>query len=335
MKKYLPYSLILAAAATGLAHGAATAYTTPVGYVSLGDTTAGQPAIKPQTDVYVSIPLEKPVDFAGAIASISGSVITLSGTPNLPDLVTVPHTIKIGNGAKNGLIATIVSNTATTITVALAPGDSLTGIVATNTISTSPAWTVLGFMGSAMPVGTQLFTYPASSPLNPSADGIFEWDGSNWIDTVNTGDAANNSILYPNETFTVRNQSGSPVSSFVISGQVPTANNYVSIAANGAGGADNAVSYFSPIGEAIGQSGLSAVSSPGDQILGYDNNSSGFNKSASSIHEFDGTNWIDTVNTGDADNSFPVGAGKGFFLRKSSARAGVVWSDQPSYISSL
>jgi uncharacterized protein (TIGR02597 family) len=233
------------------------------------------------------------------------------------------------------LIATVVSNTSTTITVALAPGDSLTGVLAADKISTMPAWTVLGLMGSTMPIGTQLFTFPASAALNPSADGIYEWDGSNWIDTVNTGDAANNDILYPNETFVVRNQSNTAITSFVISGQVPIANNHIPIAANGAAGADNAVSYFGAADEPIGTSGLTAIASAGDQILGYDNSSPGINKSASSILEFDGTNWIDTVNTGDADNAFPLSAGKGFFFRRSSAHAGVVWSDQPNYAPSL
>jgi len=328
----LTYSLILAAAASGFAFGQTTATTTPVGYVSLGDTTVGQPAIKANTDVWISIPLDKPTTYAGTISLVAGDVITISGTPGLGDLTTIPHTVKIGSGAKEGLIALITGNTTDTVTVSVAAGDSLAGVASPDKISISEAWTVLGLMGSAMPIGTTLYTYPASSGLNPSSDGIYDWDGSNWIDEVNTGSPADNDVLYPSETLVVRNVTGSPINSFVITGEVPTVKSRVVIAANGVSGADNAVSFFSPVGEPIGISGLSAIANNGDIVYGYDNNASGINKSGSSIHEYLDGNWIDQVNTGEADNNFPLGGGNGFLFRRVSTAPVAPWSDLPVYL---
>jgi uncharacterized protein (TIGR02597 family) len=335
MKTKITYSLLAAAAACGFAQAQTTAYTTPVGYVSLGDTTPGQPAIKANTDVFVSIPLQLSSVFAGTVSSVSGNTITISGTPALGSLTTIPHTITIGSGTKAGLIATVLTNTSDSVTVAVASGDSLTGIAAADKIVIRRAWTVGGFMGSTFPSGTQLLTLPDSSAFNPSAVGIYEWDGTGWVDTVNTGDYADNDVLYPNETLIVRNQSATPITSFVVSGEVPTASNRVVIAANGAGGADNAISYFGPVDEAIGLSGLSAIANSGDQILGFNNNSPGINKSATAILEYDGTGWVDTVNTGDYDPNFPLGSGQGFLFRRATASGAAIWSDTATYIPSL
>lgn len=334
MKTYIPYSLILAAASCGLAFGAETAYTIPVGYVSLGDTTPGQPAVKAGTDAFFSIPLDNTAVFQGLISAISGNEITLTGAA-FGDLTTVPHTLRIGTGTSSGLTAMVSSNTATSVTVTLQPGDSLAGVSVGNSASVTKAWTVLGVMGSTNPAGTLLLTYSSSAAQNPAAEGIYEWDGTNWIDTVNTGSPADSDILYPTETLVIRNQSASPIPSFVISGQVPVANSYVNIAASGASGTDNAVSFFGSVDEPINVSGLSSIASPGDLLLGFDNSAPGVNKAAAAILEFDGTDWIDTVNTGSPDNTFPLGGGRGFFFRRAGASAAATWSNQPSYVPSL
>lgn len=331
MKTKISYSLLAAAMACGIAQGAATAYTTPVGYVSLGDTTPGQPAIKAATDVHISIPLDRATKFAGAILSVSGNEITLKGTPGLPSYTGTPHTLTITSGSKSGTIGLITANTATTVTVTVANGVDLAGVVLDDTCSISEAWTVLGLMGTTLPNGTQLFAYAESAPLNPAPELIFEWDGSNWVDLLVSGDPADNTVLYPTETLVIRNVSASPITSFVVSGEVPTSN---SRAVFGAGPSDNASSFFSPVSEPIGTSGLSAVALPGDQVLGYDNSSAGQNKAPSTIHEWDGSDWVDLLVSGDPENTFPLGAGKGFFFRRASGGSGT-WSNLPSYVPSL
>ncbi|MFN6270318.1 MAG: TIGR02597 family protein [Akkermansiaceae bacterium] len=326
-------TIILALAYLAVSQGVfAQVYTAPAGYVNLGDTTAGQPAVKANTDVWISIPLNKPSIFGGTISSVSTNVITLTGTPALTNLTTVPHTLTITSGTGKGLIALITANTANTVTISVPAGDSLAGVASPDSVSINPAWTVLGFLGNTMPVGVTLYTYLPASALNASADGVYEWNGSNWIDNVNTGDPANNDVLYPGETLVLRNPTNTPITTFVVSGEVPMANSRLVVGANGAAGGDKAISFFSPVNQTIGSSGLAAFAQTGDIIYGFDNNSSGINKSASSVHEFVNGNWIDQVNTGDPDNTFPLGAGKGFIFRRPGTRTQVVWNSPQAYL---
>lgn len=326
---------ILAAAllAPGALFAQTTATTTPVGYVSLGDTTIGQPAIKANTDVWISIPLLKSAVYAGTVNTVSGSQINFTGTPGLGDLTTTPHIAVIGSGpgTADGLIGVVTASTSSSITITASDGSTLSGVAAGDSVSIRPAWTVMGLMGTSMPVGTILYTYDQTNPFNPSASGVYEFDGTNWIDNVNTGEPANADVLYPYETLVVRNGSNTPVSSFVVSGEVPTAPIRLKIAAAGAGGTDNAVSYFSPVSEEIGSSGLSAIAANGDIVYGFDNSAAGTNKSASEVHEFSAGNWVDNVNTGEPDNTYSLGLGRGFIYRRSTAGAETIWTDTRTY----
>ncbi len=329
--------LALALLAPGVLFAQTTAKTTPVGYVSLGDTTSGEPAIKGNTDVWVSIPLLKSAVVSGAVASVSGSDITLSGSPALGDLTTTPHIVVIGSGpgTADGLIGLVTAVSGSVVTVVTPDGSVLTGVAATDTITIRPAWTVGSLMGTDKPAGTILYTYDQSSPLNPSASGVYEFDGTNWIDNVNTGEAADIDVLYPYETLVVRNSSATPIASFVVAGEVPITSTRITIAASSVDGADNAVSYFSPVSDEVGNSGLSSIANNGDILYGYDNNAAGTNKSASEVHEFSSGDWIDNVNTGEADNTYLIGAGKGYIFRRSSTSTEAVWSDTPGYLPSL
>jgi len=331
-----PSTLLAALLAVGAAHAAAT---DPVGYVSLGDTTVGQPAVKANTDVTVAIPLDKPAAFAGTVASVAGNVITISGTPALGTFTgTPPYIAKLESGAKGGLNGLITANTANTVTIAVPPGDSLTGVLAGDAITIRPAWTVKGALGSAVPAGTQLLGFSGVTPgINLAADIVFEWDGANWIDT-NSFDPADNAVLYTGESFVVRNPTGTPISSLVISGEVPTSNSRVIISKFNPGvGQDNRVAFVSPVGEVIGSSGLSGISAAGDQILIFNNNSAGINKASSNVIEYDGSAWIDTNSFDDVTTTFQLVGGNGYVLRRVGAApvGDTFWSNQPDYVTNL
>ena len=339
--KPLTYSLIAAALACGLASATTTAYTTPVGYVSLGDTTVGQPAIKAFTDVSISIPLDRSpqvgsTQYVGQIASIAGDVITLSGTPALGDLTTIPHTVKIGSGANSGLIALITANTATTVTVSVQPGDSLTGIVSPDQIIINNAWTVLGLMGATVPAGTQVQGYSGLSTVeNLAPDLIYEFDGTNWID-LSSFNVADNTVLYPTETILIRNNSASPIASLVISGQVPTTASRAIVVSAGTG-TDNMLSFFGAVGQPIGTSGLSAIAHVGDQVQAYTNGDAGENKAPSVIIEFDGASWIDLSSFDDVTSTYLLQGGQGYLFRRTAGDpvGDAVWTALPSYVPTL
>ncbi len=336
MKPYT-YAFLAAAAACGLASAAETAYTTPVGYVSLGDTTPSEPAVKGNTDVLVSIPLERPAVFQGVSSSISGSTFNFTGT-SLGDLTTTPHVVKIQSGAKSGLTGLITANTATSVTISVPSGETLTGVLSTDSISIRPAWTLASVFGTGLPAGTQILAFSGSSPgINLGADLLYEFDGSDWLDGF-TFDVANSVVLYPGESLFVRNNGATPIASMVVSGEVPSTNSRVVVSNLAPGtGQDNFVTIVSAVGEKIGESSLGAIASAGDQVFEYDNSAAGINKSASYLVEWDGANWLDGFTFDIVDTTFSLQAGKGYIVRRAAGAPGgdVVWSDQPSYVPSL
>lgn len=70
MKTYIPYSLLLAAAATGMAFGANTAYTTPVGYETLPVASGFN---------YLGARLHQPVVAAGTFETVGANTLTDDG----------------------------------------------------------------------------------------------------------------------------------------------------------------------------------------------------------------------------------------------------------------
>jgi uncharacterized protein (TIGR02597 family) len=341
MKKYISHSIILAAAATGIANGQATAYTTPVGYVSLSTGKTVGNAVPALSDSAISIPLERSIEFSGTVSSVSATQITVSGTPSLINYAVAgsPHIVKLASGVRSGLQGLITENTATTITISVPQGDSLTGVVAGDKFSITKAWTPLSLFGAATPaVGTQILGYSGLNPgVNLGIDLTYEYDGANWVDT-NTFEVADNAVLYQGESLTIRNASSSPIASLVVSGTVPIAKSRIVISKLSADvGQDNAITYMGAAPETLNNSGLTAIAFTGDQILAIDNSTVGVNKGISTTIEFDGTSWIDTNSFEDVTSTFAMQPGVGYIYRRSaSAPVGdVVWEDAPTYVSSL
>jgi hypothetical protein len=313
MKTYIPYSLILAAASAGLAFGAETAYTTPVGYVSLGN--AG--AVPANTDMTLAIPLERPAVYAGAAAGFAADVLTVSGTPafTVNQFTSSPHILKVESGAASGVIALITANTADSITVAFQNIDSFAGLVATDKISIRPAWTVKSFFAGN--------TIPDFSEF-----GVWEAD---WFDQADDSDA-NNIVIYPNEGFRLRNTSATAISNLVVAGEVPKAQSRVFV--NGeAAQQDTRVSYFSPVTETIGTANIGAGNF--DQLLAFDVTATGLdNAPAFTYYYFDGL-WYDASDDSDVTNSVQIQPGRAYIYRSEAGRADTVLADTPAYVPSL
>jgi uncharacterized protein (TIGR02597 family) len=334
MKPIISFALLGALFAVGAANAAVT---DPVGYVSLGDTTVGQPAVKANTEVRISIPLDKKTVFAGTVASVAGSVITISGTPGLGDLTTVPHVVKIGSGAGSGLTALVTASTASTVTVSVQPGDSLADVAAGTELSIQEAWTVASFLGGGtLPVGVQLFAFSgAAAGIVIAPDLIFEYDGAGWVDT-NTFEPADNVVLYPGEGYVLRNPTATPIASLVLTGEVPVANHRVVVSNLAPGvGQDVPFGFVSPVDEIVGVSGLGF--SVGDQILAFSNQAAGVVKAPVTILEYDGTEWVDTDSFEPVTATFPLQGGVSYVYRRAAGAPGgdIIWSNQQSYIPNL
>jgi uncharacterized protein (TIGR02597 family) len=322
---------ILAAAllAPGALFAQTTATTTPVGYVTL-------PAIPADTDVAISIPLERPALFQGVIASVSGSTITITGANfGVLNDVELPNIVKIGSGARNGLMALISSNNATSVTIVVPEGDNLTGVAAGDKISVLPAWTPSTLFSTAPPAGTQILAFSGASPgINIGVDVTYEFDGTGWLD-LGAFDSADDKAIFQGEGFLVRSPAGAGISPIVVTGQVPTANSRIVLNNLSPGvGQDNVVSFVGAVGEIIGNSGLSAIASAGDQLLVLDNSVAGINKGYSTTLEYDGSGWQDIGLFEDVTTTFKLEPGVGYTFRRSAASSAdnLIWTDRPEYV---
>ncbi len=320
---------ILAAAllAPGALFAQTTATTTPVGYVSLGNNGS----VPANTDVTVSIPLLKTAVFTGTVSSVSGSDVNLSGAPNLTSLTTIPHVMVVEDNTKSGIIGLVTANDTDTVTVSLQAGQTLTGLAAGHKISIRPAWTVLNFLGNQLPIGTQLQAWSGSGQgIVLAPDLIFEWDGTNWVDT-NSFEPADDTVLFPGEGYFLRSLGA--ITNLVIAGEVPTAKHNISLAGNATPGIgqDNVISYFSPVSEIIGNASIGFTA--GDQLLYYNNAASGTVK-APNVLEYDGLDWVDTDSFEPVTTTFSLQGGQAYVYRRAAAAPGTpqAWVDSQTYV---
>lgn len=153
MKKFFFLCLASAMAAFSQNAGAQNATTTPVGAINLSP--------RPNSDTVMSVPLNRPSVFSGAIASISGSVVTISGSPgwSTNEFVYTAGTqsntyyLSFADGAKQGMFYTISANTANSVTLDLS-GDDIAAIAPGTKVSITPYWT----FGTLFPGGAGVST---------------------------------------------------------------------------------------------------------------------------------------------------------------------------------
>ncbi len=325
-----------------------TAVTDPSGYVSLGNTDEGQPAVAANTDLYATIPLLQNTKYTGKVElpTEANKLKFQSGAAFTTNQWTgTSHCVMITSGAKEGLTAIIQSHTADELTLTLPNGASLTGIVADDTAKIIPCWTASNLFGnSVIPAGTQMFFFNVGpGETNSSAKVALVYSGANWFyqfDLVNqsTGNA-DDFIIHPSEGFVIRT-GASPIASLVVTGAVPVTKHSAILTKAVANQAeDNIVGYTSPVGEKMSATGLGITA--GDTILIFDKKAQGQNKSAQIGLVYSGTNWFyqfDLINsqTGNADN-YVLEPGTSFVYRR-VANAGVgneEWSKLPSYVPGL
>lgn len=320
---------------------AQSAATDPVGFLSDN--------IPANSDATVTAPLNRPSAFQGVIQSIAGNVITVAGTPGWTtspkQFVRVTGVqpdafyVQIGNGTKAGMYATVTDNTANSVTITLNPTDDLSGI-ATEAVSGTgngakisifPYWTPSTLFPANWPAGTQVLLFDdAVAGINPSAAQILVYTGTAWLDNGN-GQNANNLLIHPVDAMVIRNQSNNPISRTVL-GSVPMIRHrsvVSTLAANSA--QDVYIAYQSPAPELIGSSGLGF--SAGDQLLVFNNSTTGVNKSASQILIYTGSQWLDNGNGQNVTTTFSLQPGQGYIYRKAPTASpqNFVWQDAQSY----
>ncbi len=337
MKPYIPYSILAAALACGMAQ-AVTSYTTPVGYVSLGNLDPGVASgsnAPAGSDTYIGIPVDRASEFSSVVDGVSGQMVSFAGTPLAGmDLTTVPYMLKIESGTLSGFYALIASKNDSSVTVEASI--DLTGLLATDQVTIRKAWTLSALFSTAtLPAtGIQVFAFDgteAGTNIQPNLS--WAWDGTDWNNNL-TLDIDNNAPLYPGEALIFRNESVTNVPSLVATGEVLTANarqTFVGAVAK----TDNPFSFQASVGEPILTSGVSSIAVSGDSILVIPNNLVLLNKAAAKTYDYDGIGWADSETLDYIDATTKFEAGVAYIYRREAGGSTATISNQPDYVPSL
>ena len=359
------YALILAAAASGYAMAATTAYTNPVGYVS-------QPCAA-NSDTIVGVPLRSAPVAAGAlsvdpdIATTPGSaILTIAGTPGFtPSAFAAVDYVKFNSGAGAGQWFTVTANDATTITVNLNGGTI--AAAAADTLEVIPFWTLASLIDPSTATTDPLTTTNAivaststlaagrrtqilipdfvSAGTNLSPAVTYYIHGGIWKKNGDNNVSHNADQLWPDTYFIIRN----PVAvtsgtTYTVSGSVEPYAINVPLLTQAAIAQDNFNALPRPIDTTLNALGLGGTSAfmaststlaagRRDQLLVFPNATAALNKSPSATYYYNAGTWK-LHGGGSTDyGTATIPAGAGFIIRKyqSGTGATATWTNPPSY----
>jgi uncharacterized protein (TIGR02597 family) len=344
MKTKITYSLLAAAAACSLVNAQTTAYTTPVGYVSIN--------VPNETDSKIAIPLLTPSAWSGVASGISTNTITVSAGSFVDSAYVDTHMLQVTTGNLAGRIFPITANGTGNLTVDSTGSNSLAdqGFSTGTSFVIRPYWTLDSLFPQGAGVGqssdpfsptTSLFFADNSSTgINRGlTDNFFYYDGSQggdagWYDVNNLEAGPQGSLIIPpDKCLTVRNLSVDPLS-IVVTGEVPSVA-VATLVVSDTIENDSLAQVAYPIDTSLAQSELfetGAVSdssdpfSPTDMVFVYDPATTGLNPAASAAYfHYDGSQggdagWYDLNNleAGLIDNDLIIKSGSQIFIRKAA-----------------
>jgi uncharacterized protein (TIGR02597 family) len=340
-------SLALAFVASAILVGSVSAQTVttdPVGF-----TTAACPA---NADTLLGVPFTRLPEFTGAVQSVSGNTITVSGSPGWtgnqfvynPAASPAQHNtyfVLIGPHASTnpneGRIYTVTANGSNTLTVTL-NGDSISGVQANTQILVVPYHTLatlfpatdanVSFIASPSQFNRQtqiLIPNFAAAGINQSTGATYFYLNGAWRKFGQpTTDDHGDDVLLPTGYFTLRNAgTGTNLTAL---GAVLVKKEAIPLATLTSGPQDNAVSIIRPVNVTLDNLGLitsgAFASSPSqfnriDQLFVFDNAASGINKSASGTYYYANGHWRKFGQDPTADfGPDVIAAGTGFVIRK-------------------
>ncbi len=341
--KLLRSPLALAAATFLTAHGLqaqTTATTDPVGFMTI-DLPVG-------SDTIVAAPLSKAPVFQGAVTSLNGFVVTVTGA-TFGDLTTSPHYVQATTGSQAGMIFDVASNTTDTITL-VDNGVTPAGLSAGATFKVIPYWT----LGSLFPSTDQGVSFtPSTGTLIPQrrtqllfpnvtgtginrapSTGYFFVTNTFWRSTASGSVNADATPILPDSYFIVRNPTNAASGlKLTVAGSVNTGPMAVQLDRLGTAPNDNYVSLGRAMDITLNNLGLitsgaftpstgTAIPQRRDQLLIFNNAATGFNKAPSTSYYYvtnSGTNsWLSTATGTNDVGTNVIPAAVGYVIRKAA-----------------
>ncbi|KAF0094827.1 MAG: hypothetical protein E1N59_1562 [Puniceicoccaceae bacterium 5H] len=339
MKLSLSQGICIAAwTAAAVLASAAQEYSEPIGALRV--------TLKGGSDTRVGLPLDRQPVYQGQVASISGSTLTLSGTPGWTNGQWVSGAPASGDtyqllfmsGTEEGMALTITGNDADTVAVEL--GNETLAEVSTDAMDGTgdqvrivPCATPQSlFSNAALPDQTILYLYDQDAPeINKAPKDILTYfDGYGWY-TADYQEASYRP-LERGTSFLVRLPKDSADVDLVLQGHVPMTVDRKRIPAVAGQPVDYPLSVSDPMGVSVGESGLGLTNQT--VLYAYDETEAGFDPSPNKILTYyEGYGWYDTSFNLVSD-SFMLEPGTGYVLRVPSAEqtADYVISRLPNYL---
>jgi len=359
MNKFLPLPIFLAALVAAPFVQAQSVATDPVGAVSI--------TIKGNSDTIVAVPLTAMPSYSGTVASAaagSGTAFNLnvSGTTGwTSNQFANLYYVRMTSGAKNGMYYTVTANTAGQVTVDTT-GDDLSGIAPSDSFKILKYWT-LGTLFPPASAGTAAnpltasagFGAPqrasqiilpdnSSAGINLSSTGTFFFiTGGNWVAADTGNPVSNDTILYPDTYFTIRQPASvSADVAWTSVGSVALTKLTIPLGTRAAGQQDNHVGVTRPVDLKLSELGLETgfMDSVGfgspqrrDLLLVFDNAIAGFNKSAAKTFFRYAGNWYQATTGSPIANDQIVSAGSGLIVRKyqNASATTALWANVATY----
>jgi uncharacterized protein (TIGR02597 family) len=331
--------------------------------ISSGDTTSAtagflQVPLLGNSDNFVSLPFTRAGAIPVNVASVSGSVVTITNSPNwtsnqfvyTPGTQSNTYYAHFVSGSAEGHIYPITSNTPNTLT--LNPGaDNLNAVAAGDGISIEAYWT----LDTTFPNGAEVNISPTTgnrnteillpdlttSGINLSATKVYFFNTGIWKQVGQGSTSHNDDVLLPNTYFIVRhNVSTNTVLTTL--GNVVTSKVAVVLQSSTTNPQDNCVALLRPAPMSLNNSGLisSGAFTPSplpatraDELLTFDNSVANRNKSAAAVYYYWGNAWRQVgAGTNDVGNNQVLNGGSGFIIRKATNAANsTLWTNAPNY----
>jgi len=298
----------------------------PIGFVSV---------TSPQgSDITFGPSLHQPPAFTGTIGSISnGDTLTVTSNPAWTvDEFAGTHYVLICNGDREGLFASVASNTADSVTLTFISetlGDQVGDRVeAGNSFKIIPFWTFgTLFPEGSVPAGTKVLVSDRSQTgINKPGRFINYFEGFGWYDGPTE---KNNEIIYPDESVIIRTATGQSLD-LSVQGSVPTSALRV-VLHHVTEGQDQDLNFINPFPVPVTLANLFSPgpSGDGDKILLSNNSQDGINKPGRFVNYFDGFGWYDGPTE---KNNELIEPGQGITYRRvASNSADLVITQIPDY----
>jgi uncharacterized protein (TIGR02597 family) len=326
-------TLILAALLSFAGPLAAQSSSAPLGLFLPGayDNNGAYVGLLANSDTFVSLPFTRNPEFYGTTQSVSGNIVTVSGTPGWTNSQfvyakgTQPKTyyVLIGPGPsgtsdpKEGCVYPVTANTPNTLTLNL-NGDVITSIPAGSQISIIPYWT----LATIFPATNAAFSFtPTTTTRNLQTEILIPNYGARGVNLAYSatyfflnsgtnvgwrlyGDALTtdhgDDILDPSGYLVVRNINGAPTLPLTITGAVLAGKVTIPQATLATQYQDNDVAMIRPLDVSLDDTDLAMTGSFApttstrniqDELFLYNNYQVAINKSPSATYYYMNNAW--------------------------------------------